>query len=82
MTDIADTFQIPKDLPGLCWEMYDTIAAIPTHMVPRQYGNGATWRSEHEWLECCLILRSCYIQRLEQLGIERPIAKPTTGEYK
>ena len=76
MTDIADSYQMPKDLAGLCWEMYDTIASIPKHMVPRP---GGLWRDENDWLEVCLIMRSCYEQRLEQLGIKRPNQGETHG---
>jgi hypothetical protein len=71
MTDIADGFHFPKDLPTLCWQMVDAIAAIPTHFVPR--GTGVTF-------EDVLIMRSCFAQRLEQLGMQRP-ATGTTAEH-
>jgi hypothetical protein len=56
MADIADSFNVPKDLPSLCYWMADLVRGAMK--CPDQ--------------EMAFISYSCAVQRLEQLGIFRP----------
>lgn len=62
MSNLADSYGLPKDVAGLCWYMADAIHNINRHFLPT---GEVTQEDVH-------MMWSCILQRLEQLEIKRP----------